>query len=177
MGLFSSKTSSDKQKEQKFREFEDDYSDSPKMLASSKAIWLTSRANHNGQTGDMDGATKDFKEAIKINPYHCPAYLGLAVAYRIQEMFDEAIDILEQAPKTTPNGEHKMDNRFVINYHLGFVYMEKGDKNKTVKAFEDAIKAWKTSLYQTTPDLFDEDDVLQHQEELNQIKDWVAEYK
>lgn len=172
MGLFKNRVTGDHQKSQKFSEFEKDYVGSPLTLATVKAAWLTSRANHNGQTGNTDEAIKDFKEAIKINPNHCPAYLGLAVAYRVKGIFDEAINTLEQAPKLTTIGESKLDNRFEIYYHLGFVYIEKDDVKNAIVSFNSAINLDK-SMHSV--ESVDEEDEAERNGQIAQMKEWISE--
>jgi tetratricopeptide (TPR) repeat protein len=95
-----------KQKETKFREFETDFSESPETLAVMKATWLSSRGNDSGERGQLDSATQDFEEAIRIKHDHLPSYFSLAIAYQKKGMNEKAVKILETAPEEMKvNGE------------------------------------------------------------------------
>ena len=92
-------TDPNKQKEIKFREFEKDFGDSPEMLASTKATWLSSRGNSLGDRGKLDEAIQDFEEAIRVKPDHLPSHFSLAIAYQKKGMNEKAKSILEAAPE------------------------------------------------------------------------------
>jgi len=102
MGLFSSIFGSpdpEEQKAKKFQEFDETFEGDEEMINNSKATWLTSRGNHNGEKGKFDEAIADFEEAIKLKKDHLPAHLGLAIAWERKGEHDKAMKILNSAPE------------------------------------------------------------------------------
>jgi len=60
---------------------------------------LTSEGNYYGERGNLKRAMKCFKKAIVVDAEWVPAYLGLAIAYREQGQFQEALEVLKRAPR------------------------------------------------------------------------------
>lgn len=134
-GLFSP----EKQKAKKFKEIEKDWLDEPEMLSMTKASWLTSRGNHYYAKGNLSQAISDFKEAIEINYNYIAAYLSLAFAYSKKEMFHEALQVLNDAPrKVKLLNKETSGFEFDIYFYSTIQYLALKD---AVKAREYALKA------------------------------------
>lgn len=58
-----------------------------------------SLGNQMGMTGDHVGASKSFKNAMKIDPYYIPAYLGLGIAYGNLGKDEDAIEVFKEGIK------------------------------------------------------------------------------
>ena len=101
-------TDPNKQKKEKFRDLEKEFSDFPEMLAFTKATWLSSRGNNFGEQGKLDEAIQDFEEAIQLKPDHLPSYCSLSIAYQRKGMTDKAKAILDATPE-----EMKLDGKVV----------------------------------------------------------------
>lgn len=113
MGLLSNIFSSPdpgEQKSKKFREFDEMFEGDDEMINNSKATWLTSRGNHNGEGGKFDEAIVDFETAIKLKKDHLPAHFGLAIAYEKKGMHERAVEILNSAPE-----EMKLHGKVIAN--------------------------------------------------------------
>jgi tetratricopeptide (TPR) repeat protein len=70
-----------KEKNKKFKEFEQKYEGDYEMINNQKAAWLTSRGNHYGDKNKLEQAIADFEEALKLKNDYLPAYLSLAIAW------------------------------------------------------------------------------------------------
>lgn len=126
----------DKQKRDKFKEFEEMFPSDKKMVNFSKATWLTSRGNFKGERNELDSAITDFQEALLISPNHSPALLGLCVAHQAKGMLDEALSDINKMPEKTSNS---IDNRFQINFHKGLIYLQKNDAINAKKYLQDSL--------------------------------------
>ena len=58
-----------------------------------------SLGNQMGMKGDHVGASKFFKNSMKIDPYHIPAYLGLGIAYGNLGKDEDAIEVFKEGIK------------------------------------------------------------------------------
>ncbi|MFA4844012.1 MAG: tetratricopeptide repeat protein [Candidatus Margulisiibacteriota bacterium] len=88
-------------KENKFREIDKSFEGDDEMIATSKAIWLTSRGNNYGISGNFDLAISDFNEAISLKPDQVMAHVSLGIAYREKGLLDKALLALLKAPHAT----------------------------------------------------------------------------
>jgi tetratricopeptide (TPR) repeat protein len=86
-------------------------------------------------------AVVEFKRALKINPAHIAAYIGLADAYRQTGEYDKAINVLEELKKNKPD--------YLLSYiYLGNIYYNKKPDmkrrkyfiNLSIRNYEQAIK-------------------------------------
>jgi tetratricopeptide (TPR) repeat protein len=107
---------------------------------------LTSEGNYYGERGNLKRAIKCFEKALSVDAGWVPAYLGLAVAYRSQGKFQQALEALERAP-----GE---------NYQVAFTKVsvvavwnaQKGRMGETVdgtaliSAIEEALRIGRTPI-------------------------------
>ena len=136
------------QKENKFREIERQFADKFELANLHKAQWLTNRGNEFRQHSQFDRAIKDFSDAIKLNPNHIHAHISLGMVYAKQGRIKEAVDILENAPKES-NG---FNDYYVheLLCALGVLYMEAGDKEKSIDYFEKSLKVYENIKFNST---------------------------
>ena len=94
-------------------------------------------ANQMGMKGNHLEATEAFKNALKINPNHIPAYLGLGTAYGNMGRHKEAIAIFKQGIQL--NSGH----RFVPQMQMSIAVIAHNMKDGKV-AVQYAKKALQT---------------------------------
>lgn len=70
-----------KQKAEKFKEFEAIFKGDKDFENNAKATWLVSRGNYYGDKGMLEEALKDFEEALKLQPDHLPAHVSRAMIF------------------------------------------------------------------------------------------------
>ena len=58
-----------------------------------------SLGNQMGMAGDHVGASKFFKNAMRVDPYYVPAYLGLGIAYGNLGKDEDAIEVFKEGIK------------------------------------------------------------------------------
>ncbi len=105
------------------------------------AMELTSSGNHLGEQGLTEQAVACFNQAINIHPHWVPAYLGLAVALREQGKFDEALEVLERAPKRAEVEEGVfVDMRLPILHGKAAFYLQSGEKAKAIEYLRKALE-------------------------------------
>jgi len=124
-----------KQKDAKFRDIEDAMKNDPELKKMGESMQLVAMGTMLGQSGDFDGAIKVLKEAIKINPNDTSAYIPLAMAYRGNNMLDEALEILHQVEEKDSS---LMD--FDLFFTFATIYVRKNDKTNAVKYAKKAIE-------------------------------------
>jgi tetratricopeptide (TPR) repeat protein len=98
----------ERQKEEKFREFEKSFLGQKEYENNAKATWLVSRGNHYGDKGMLDKALKDFEEALRLQPDHLPAHVSRAMVYVKKGEKEKAEQLLKDMPE-----EMKVDGRIV----------------------------------------------------------------
>jgi len=94
---------------------------------------------HNGlgialdQKGQMDGAIRQFEEAIRLKPRYSSAHCNLGIALNKNGQVDEAIREFREAIRLKPNqvGAH---------YGLGIVLDGKGQMDEAIRQLEEAIR-------------------------------------
>lgn len=65
--------------------------------------YYSDSARQSYAAGDVSGATQNFEQALKINPFDPVALNNLAVAKAEQGEFHEALDLLERAARLAPD--------------------------------------------------------------------------
>ncbi len=86
------------------------------------------------QTGDVDGATEAYQQAVAINPNYVKAIMKLGLALRDQGKVAAAIDCLKRAVDLDSEPAQ-------IHYELGLLYASRDQFNHAVKQFEQACDA------------------------------------
>ena len=81
-------------------------------------------ANQMGVKGNHLEATEAFKNALKINPNHIPAYLGLGTAYGNTGHHKEAIAIFKQGIQLDPG--HRSVPQMQMNIAVMAHHMKNG---------------------------------------------------
>ena len=92
--------------------------------------------------GDYAGAQREFVLAIQLDKKYSPAYVGLGLAYGMQNSFDAAFENMKKGKSLAKTPDEK------VNAHVGMIRlysMERKEKwiNKAEDEFEDAIKIQK----------------------------------
>ena len=98
-----------------------------------------SLGNDMGMTGDHVGASKFFKNAMKIDPYYIPAYLGLGIAYGNLGKNEEAIEVFKEGIK--------LDNvhSFIPQMQMGIAaiaYDKMNNREIAVKYVKQALQMY-----------------------------------
>ena len=85
------------------------------------------------ESGKYQEAIDAFKQAIRINPDHYPAYSGLGDAYVNLDKYQEAIDAYKQANRIMPDFAD-------AHFSLSLVYVNLSKYQEAVYALKQAIK-------------------------------------
>lgn len=93
---------------------------------------------HNGlgralkKQGELDEATNQFFEALRIKPDFLPTYINLGSIYYIQNKTDEAITYFSKAVQKNPN---------LVDAHnsLGMLYDQQGQTDKAIEHFRATL--------------------------------------
>jgi tetratricopeptide (TPR) repeat protein len=83
--------------------------------------------------GEMEKATRAYKQALKMDPQFAPAHYGLGLLYLQTNSLDQALFEFEQVLRLKPDYAP-------VYYNLGMVYSRKGLKEKAIEAFELFLK-------------------------------------
>ena len=113
--------------------------DSEALFRHALAVTENNDGAHNGlgialdQKGQMDGAIRQFEEAIRLKPRYSSAYCNLGIALNKNGQVDEAIREFREAIRLKPNqvGAH---------YGLGIVLNRKGQMEEAIRQLEEAIR-------------------------------------
>lgn len=94
--------------------------------------------------GDYAGAQREFVLAIQLDKKYSPAYVGLGLAYGMQNSFESAYENMKKAKSLAEKPDDK------VNVHVGMIRlysMERKDKwiSKAEDEFDDAVKINKNS--------------------------------
>ncbi len=84
-----------------------------------------------GITGNLAGATEQYKKSVDIEPANYPVWKNLLSAYLQAEMYDSALKYGERALRLFPNQAQ-------LHYMSGIAYSLKKDYQKAVNAIERA---------------------------------------
>ena len=113
--------------------------DSEVLFRHALAVTENNDGAHNGlgialdQKGQMDGAIRQFEEAIRLKPRYSSAHCNLGIALNKNGQVDEAIREFREAIRLKPNqvGAH---------YGLGIVLNRKGQMEEAIRQLEEAIR-------------------------------------
>ena len=78
--------------------------------------------------GDLDHATADFSQAIRINPRSAIAYFNRGIAHGLRREFDRALADLNEAIRLSPKNAEYFEVR-------GMIFEAKGDTRGPIKGF------------------------------------------
>jgi len=137
------------QKRRKFQELERKFAGDPEegpegqeLVNFMKASWLTSRASAYGRSGNLEQATLDLKEAIRLQPDYTPAYIHLGLIYREKGLLREALAVLTAAPlRWKIAGKEHGGSEFEVYNAIGTVYLLMGAKDKVLEYAKKALAA------------------------------------
>lgn len=87
------------------------------------------------EQGDLDGATRELEEGIRVDPDYYLLHLELGGVYYQQNRCEEALDEVEVAASLVPGGEEQA----VTLYVMGNTYDCLGDSDSAVEAYQQAI--------------------------------------
>lgn len=92
-----------------------------------------SRGSARADLGDLDGAKKDYKQAIKLNPQLAEAYGNLGNIHYLSGDLDGAIDYCTEAIKINP----QLAGAYLLR---GFARSDSGDLSGAIEDYTEAIK-------------------------------------
>ncbi len=84
-------------------------------------------------TKDHEGALREFKEAIRIEPSFVIAYQAEGQAYSRLNRYGEAIEAFQQALEFNPSNPE-------VHFNLGVAYFKEDTRSKAKEAFEKVIE-------------------------------------
>jgi tetratricopeptide (TPR) repeat protein len=91
---------------------------------------------------NTDKAVEYFSKAIEAKPSYSQAYDGLAMVLKEKRQFTDAI---EAGKKAVANEKRSKARESIYQYHLGEIYLEAGQYNNAIQAFEACIKLSKNA--------------------------------
>lgn len=129
----------------KLLEKEEDYTEAikcySKQLEITKSIQgLLSRGAVYLKIDDFKMARKDFKEAVKMNPYNPNSYNYLGVTYLYEDNYQEALKAFEKAVERIEQEPTPLPYR-----NLAITYIKLGDIDKAVECYEKNIQQFNES--------------------------------
>ena len=89
--------------------------------------------------GDMAPAIASFQNCLKVDPNFQPATEKLIQAYQKTGQSNQAIRLVEQSVENQHGHRSFRESADAYNY-LGTLYYRKGDADKAIQAFENALK-------------------------------------
>ena len=89
---------------------------------------------------NWEGANREFRKAIDLNPNYATAHHWYAMALANQGLFDEAISEIKRAQQLDPLSKR-------INQNLGFIYYQSRQYDKAIDEFQKTIEIDSTFPY------------------------------
>jgi len=86
-----------------------------------------------GRKGQLDGAIRQYQEAIRLKPGYAHAHHNLGIALEKKGQLDEAIRQYQEAIRLKPDYAE-------AQYALGVVFLEKGQLDEAIPEFQGAIR-------------------------------------
>src|SRR5262249_30745791 len=90
------------------------------------------------QQGDADGALREFKETIRINPASPEAYNSMAQLLRATHDDQGAADALAQAPRLSTLKAHSQAAVFAVN--AGLEHLKRNELAAAIDKFREATR-------------------------------------
>lgn len=103
------------------------------MSAEQRANILYQRAAAYVSLGNVEAATQDYQAAIKSNPTHLAAHVGLAESYAVAGQTEKAFEAFTLATQQFPNNALVFNNR-------GLFLQRKGDTKAALADFNKALQ-------------------------------------
>lgn len=98
---------------------------------SGKGIALAMRGNNSGSKSDVAAGIAAIQKALAIWPNYVPAFYDLALAYKINGQYDDAIVYFEKVLASDPNNTWSY-------YGIATIYGDKGDVEHAVAYLKKA---------------------------------------
>ena len=105
----------------------------PNLKPDEKANVLYQRAAAYIHLKDLNAAIEDYQAAIKSEPSHLGAHVGLAETYNVSGQPDKALAAFTAAIETFPNNHLVYNNR-------GLCYQQQGKPQEAVNDFNKALE-------------------------------------
>ncbi|MHC4781026.1 MAG: tetratricopeptide repeat protein, partial [Planctomycetota bacterium] len=96
-------------------------------------VYLCSRGVAKARLGDLDGAEKDYREAIRLDETHASSLQNLGVLYGLRKEFGKAAETTRKALKLRPE-------RVKLWHNLGDFLRQSGRKAEAKSAFGEALR-------------------------------------
>jgi tetratricopeptide (TPR) repeat protein len=87
--------------------------------------------------GDLDQADASFKKALELNPIGMEGKIGLARVLAARHQAPQAMQLLQEALRTSPHPER-------LYYELGLIREASGDIKGATQAFEQGLERYFT---------------------------------
>lgn len=125
-----------KEKDSKFKEFENKWALDPKILKEAKIGWLTARGNRLMQQNQSEEAINDLKEILEIDSERVTGYTSLASAYAVRKDYLSAIKSLRDCSKIIAQSKDEEVKIQIMDVYFltGAISLETGDTAGAAKA-------------------------------------------
>ncbi len=105
----------------------------PNTVTPFDAVSLNISADKLYQYGDIDGAIKEFKKALAVDPKNVNVLNSLGVCYGVRGELEPALEAFETAI-------HLDETDVMARYNLGLASLKKGNREKALGFFLEASK-------------------------------------
>lgn len=89
------------------------------LSRTNLAVAYNNRGSAKDDSGDADGALRDFNQAVKIKPDYAEAYYNRSFAYERKGLIRLAIHDIEKAVRLQPDDAYYRDRLEYLNSKLG----------------------------------------------------------
>lgn len=105
------------------------------------ALVLTNRATSRQLTGDLEGAIRDYGEAIRIDPGQANAYNGRCWAYARLRRPQDALADCEESLRLAPDDPYALDSRALVHWLMSRDELARADLERA-RAIDPSFRPW-----------------------------------
>lgn len=105
----------------------------PGSIVAFDAVSLNISGDKLYQSGDVEGAVREFRTALLFDPDNVNVHNSLGVCYGVLEDFSKAVKEFKEAIRLSPK-------ELMPHYNAGLIYQLTGKKEKALKHFQKAAK-------------------------------------
>lgn len=103
----------------------------PDSLVAMDAVSLNISGDQLYEKGDYQGAIKEFKRGLQLDPSNVNLHNSLGVCYGVLERYDDALEAFEKALALAPQ-------EVMVLYNIGLVYLIRNDRQAAMEYFQKA---------------------------------------
>lgn len=113
----------------------------PASIVAFDAVSLNISGDNLYQHGDIDGAVREYKTAVKLDPSDINIHNSLGVCYGISGSYPKALKEFKEALKLDPND-------VMVLYNIGLVKMLTGKPKKALEYFLEADRKKEDDIFE-----------------------------